>query len=230
MLKRISKEQSVCRCSEDLHIDDMEKCHSIPFDDEKTYLKIVQNTVLCSYISSSYFHKRINGSDMYMIFPYYYLDGYSESEITAIFKKSMKPCGKTDKHSGFSAVGLTDKFIGWIENNGNNYFPEIFLPLLQHDIKNDEKHFAVYQYYDNDTVKTDKEIYQQVSLLFNDGWFAEHGNLNISYMTLDEINSSPLVKAVADFAHNIELYCYPLDNDNNTIYVKYLHWTNNNKQ
>lgn len=230
MLKRISKEQCVCICTEDLNIDDMEKCCSTPSNNDSVYSKIVKNTVLCSYISSSYFHKRINNDDMYMLFPYYYLDGYSENEITAIFKKCMKPCGEINKNSGFSAVGLTDKFTEWIKNNGKNHFPEIFLPLLSDNIKDDIKEFAIYEYYDNDRVNFDDKIYNQVSLLFDDIWFAEHGSLNLSYMTLDEINSSSVVKAIKAFSHNVELYCYPLNRDDNTIYVKYLHWSSKNKQ
>lgn len=224
MLKRISKEQSVCKNCEDLFMDDMEKCRSAPSEDDSIYYKVVKNLVLCNYIASSYFHKRISNNDMYMIFPYYYLNVYSDSEIMAIFKKCIKPCGKINKHSGFSATGLTDKFTEWIKNNGQKFLPEIFLPLINNSIKDDEKDTVIYTYYDDNIINTYEKIYQQVSELFNDSWFANHGNLNLSYMTLDEINSSPLVKSVMDLSYSVELYCYPIKSDNNIIYVKYLHW------
>ncbi|MBQ1437847.1 MAG: hypothetical protein IIZ07_07940 [Ruminococcus sp.] len=96
--------------------------------------------------------------------------------------------------------------------------------LYSGNISNDFKETACFRYVPDDKSVNDKAWQTFVDNIMSDSYLKVCGTLNVSVMSIDELNHSGLCKALFGKTQELYLLNYDLEFNGASYFVKYLHW------
>ena len=145
-----------------------------------------------------------------------------DEKYPLFFKGTIRTYTEGIQVTGLSKIGLdiAEKLL-----KENEWFYRLYGERLKSDIE--ETKF--YKYEGSDEIAVDDRTKAFIDEIFSSEYLVKCGYINVSSMTLDELNTSPLCEYLADKATEVYLSVYDIETLGKPYFVKYLSFYKENK-